>query len=354
MKIASARGPYTVRFAPPFAGLAGGAPRNGHLLIDARVARLYARRLGKALSGPSVLRIEASEEAKSLEALPRYARHLIERGVRRDHCLVAVGGGVVLELAAFLAGTLLRGLKWRCYPTTLLAQADACVGGKSSLNVGPYKNQMGTITPPSEVVVSPDLLSTLPDAEFRSGMGEVIKAHIVMGWPALRALSRKMRFLREDRKALENAVRLSLDAKKRLVEEDEFEGGARLLLNYGHTFGHAIESATGFRVPHGIAVTIGMDMANQYSALRGLTSRSTAGELRAVLAENIEGLSVPRISVERCFSALRRDKKEVGGEPRLVLLREPGKFIVRNVRFDTAFRRFCRDYFRERPLFRRA
>ena len=149
--IGSHRGPYTVRFGPAFQGLEAGLSEQEHLIIDARVAELYAIPLAAVLKGHSVLRIEANETNKSIERLPGFITFLLERGIRRDHCLIAVGGGVIQDIAAFVAATLLRGLPWRFYPTTLLAQADSCIGSKSSINVGPYKNQLGTFTPPTEI-----------------------------------------------------------------------------------------------------------------------------------------------------------------------------------------------------------
>ena len=348
LEVRTSRGVTRIRFCRSLSGLGAGARRDEHLLVDARVAQLYARPLRRALASRSVLRIEATERNKSLEALPRFARHLIERGVRRDHRLVAVGGGVVLEIAAFLAGTLLRGVRWRCYPTTLLAQADACIGGKSSLNVGPYKNQLGTVTPPQEVVVSPELLDTLPEMEFRSGLGEVIKAHILSGSAAVRWLSRNLGGLRGDRGLLERAILTSLKVKKRAVEADEFDLRERMLLNYGHTFGHALEAASGFHIPHGIVVTVGMEMANRLSERLGLADKTVVDELSLLLDVNLGGFRLPRFSTDRFFSALMRDKKGSSRGLRLVLLREPGRLVVREVPFDRRLRGFCGEYFRAR------
>ena len=187
--IQSHRGPYTVRFGPRFDGLQDGLGPRDHLLIDAKVADLYAGPLAQALAAPSVLWIEATEANKSLERIPEYVIQLLERGIRRDHQLVVVGGGIVQDIAAFIAATLLRGLPWRFYPTTLLAQADSCIGSKSSLNVGGYKNQLGTFTPPQEIRISMEVLDTLTDAEMRSGIGEMLKVHVIAGWDDVRRIA---------------------------------------------------------------------------------------------------------------------------------------------------------------------
>lgn len=348
LSIRSHRGDYRVRFGPLFSGLESGMGPCEHLIIDEKVARLHADRLGAALSGRSVLRVEAGEANKSLERLPEYASFLIERGIRRNHVLVAVGGGVVQDITSFLAAVLLRGLAWRFYPTTLLAQADSCIGSKSSINVGPYKNQLGTFTPPDDIRVSTEALRTLPETDLRSGFGEMIKAHVLSGWEDARALLRDYPRLSRDRELLERSILRSLEIKKRLVEADEFDRGERLVLNYGHSFGHAIESATEFRVPHGIAVTMGMDLANRLSERLGFMEPEAVRELQPVLDANSAGFDGVDVPLERFIEALLRDKKNSGASARLVLLRGPGRAFLHSCAVDGPFLEFCGDRFRTR------
>lgn len=346
LAVNSHRGSYRVRFeSQPFAGLERGLREDAHLIVDDRVARLHADQLEAVLSARSVLRVQATEAAKSLEAFPGYALHLIERGVRRDHELVAVGGGIIQDITAFLAATLLRGLRWRFYPTTLLAQADSCIGSKSSVNVGPYKNQLGTFTPPDEIVISTTVLETLDEPDLRSGIGEMIKAHIVAGWDDIRALARDYEPMTADRTLLLGHVRRSLEIKKRLVETDEFDRGARLVMNYGHTFGHALESATDYRLPHGIAVTIGMDMANFHALRLGLIDAAVYDELHKLLRSNCRGFEGVGVDVARFFAAIGRDKKHRGTGLTLVLMDGgPGRLVVRRYADDDAFRERCLRY----------
>ena len=346
LEITSHRGAYRVRFeARPFARLEGGLDDAAHLIVDERVTRLPADRLGAALKAPSVLRVEATEAAKSLEALPAYARHLIEHGVRRDHELVAVGGGIIQDITAFLAATLLRGMRWRFYPTTLLAQADSCIGSKSSINVGPYKNQLGTFTPPDEIVIATSTLATLDDRDVRSGIGEMIKAHVIAGWEDTRAIARDYDALTRDPALLLRYVRRSLEIKRRFAEADEFDRGARLVMNYGHTFGHALETATEYRLPHGIAVTIGMDMANAHARRLGLIDAAVDDELHPLLAANARGFEGVGVDAGRFFAAIGRDKKNVGKDLTLVLMDGgPGSLVVRRHPNDDAFRDACLRY----------
>ncbi|MBI3317661.1 MAG: 3-dehydroquinate synthase [Candidatus Omnitrophica bacterium] len=345
--IQSHKGPYRVRFGSPFEGLESGLGAREHLLVDARVAELYAGPLAAALKGPSVLRIEATEENKSLERFPAYIGHLLKHGIRRDHTLVAVGGGVLQDIAAFLAAILHRGIAWRFHPTTLLAQADSCIGSKSSVNVAGYKNQLGTFTPPKEIRISTDLLETLSEVDLRSGIGEMIKVHLISGREDTQGIAADYPRLLTDRPVLLRRIRRSLEIKRELIERDEFDRDERLVMNYGHSFGHAIESATRFQVPHGIAVTIGMDLANYLSWAWGFLGRELFEEIHPLLAANIRGFEEVEIPEEHLFLALGRDKKNLGGDLSLILTRGPGRMFRGRVPQDENLRRICRDYFKE-------
>ena len=342
--IQSHRGPYRVRFASAFEGLQAGLREGEHLLIDARVAELYANPLARALAAPSVLRMEATEANKSLEKIPAYVTHLLDRGIRRDHTLVVVGGGGVQDVAAFIAACLPRGVAWGYYPTTLLAQADSCIGSKSSINVGRYKNQVGTFTPPSEVVISMEVLDTLKEQEIHSGIGEMIKVHVIAGWEDVRRIAEDYPRLLTDRSRLAATLRRSLEIKKVKIEIDEFDRRERLIMNYGHTFGHALESATDYALPHGIAVTLGMDMANYVSNHLGLISDSTLTELHTLMAANFAGFEQIPVPEERFFNALTRDKKNQGKNISLILLRGPGDVFLQPQANDERFRALCRGY----------
>lgn len=342
--IQSHRGPYTVRFGSLFQGLEAGLAADEHLLIDARVAELYAEPLAPALAGASVLRIEATEASKSLERFPAYVTHLLAQGIQRGHVLVAIGGGIVQDITAFLAATLLRGLPWRFYPTTLLAQADSCIGSKSSVNVGRYKNQLGTFTPPQEIVIATEVLRTLSPADMRSGIGEMIKVHIIAGWEDVRALSSDSPRLLTDPACLRAYLRRSLEIKQRLIELDEFDRNERLVMNYGHSFGHALESATDYAIPHGIAVSLGMDFANFLSAKLGLIAPEVYEELHLLLAANYAGCEQVPVPEERFLAALGKDKKNIGRGFSVILLRGPGAVFKMTIPNDAAFREAWRAY----------
>lgn len=349
--IRSHRGPYRVIFATVGVALARfGADEIGraHVLIDERVAKLHEARLSPLLRAASVLRIHAMEDSKSLDRLPAYVEHLVAHGVRRDHVLVAIGGGIIQDITCFLAATLLRGVPWKFLPTTLLAQADSCVGSKSSINSGQAKNILGTFTPPVEVVIDADFLDTLDERDIRSGIGEILKVHAIEAVSAFDALATDYELLLRDRTVLTRYMRRALEIKKPYVEEDEFDRGKRLIFNYGHSFGHAIEAATHFAVPHGIAVTIGMDMANYVAAALGKAAEAHAARMHPVLRKNFNGYESQPVPFEPFMAALSKDKKNVGqGSVTLILPNQEGRLEKGSHPVDERFRSACWRYLEE-------
>lgn len=343
LTVASHVGPYAVEFMDrPFVGLEERDIVNSHCIVDARVARLYRDELvGLLGNAKSTLEIEATETAKNLLSFTHYIEHLVESKVRRGDRLVAVGGGIIQDITCFLAATLLRGLDWYFYPTTLLAQADSCIGSKSSINVGKYKNLLGTYTPPRRVFISPTVLKTLDVHDRRSGIGEMLKVHIIDGPASFQKIAADYDRLFSDDDCLATYIRRSLEIKKGIVEEDEFDRGLRNIMNYGHSFGHAIEAATDFRVPHGIAVTMGMDLANFLSFRTGGIPSMVYSSMHAILKKNYHGFEATPIPIEEFFDALGKDKKNVGSRLRLILPDELAKVRAVELEATPEFRDLC-------------
>jgi len=343
--IQSHAGPYEVAFG----AVEPLAPPDGyHLIVDARVAELHRDRLKAWLGGPSVLVIEAREANKSLEAFPRYVDHLVAQGARRDHVLVAVGGGIIQDITCFLAATLLRGMDWRFIPTTLLAQADSCIGSKSSINNGGAKNILGTFTPPRSVLIDAAFLDTLSDADMRSGIGEILKAHAIDGAEAFDTVAAELPRLATDRALLAKRIRAALAIKRGFIETDEFDRGPRLSFNYGHSFGHAIEAATDFAVPHGIAVTIGMDMANWISWRLGRDDGAPHARMHPALIANYHPFATLPVPLEPLIAALGKDKKNTGSGAATVILPLASGGVERvRLPLDDTFVGLCRRFLTE-------
>ncbi len=346
LNIQSHKGPYevifrSIDFVPPAARAAAAA----HVIIDKRVAALYGERLDNIASSASLLGLDAVEAAKSLERFPAYVDHLVSHGIRRDHVLIAIGGGIIQDIACFLAATLLRGVPWRFYPTTLLAQADSCIGSKSSINCGNAKNVLGTFTPPEKVIIDGRFLETLDERDVRSGVGEILKVHAIEGPDAFDDVAKAYPELFRDPAVMRRFIRRALEIKKCYIEEDEFDRGRRNVFNYGHTFGHAIEAATEFSVPHGIAVTIGMDMANFIAARVGVGSMSHFTRMHPVLTRNFRGFERHPVPMTAFLAAISKDKKNVGsGSVSLILPDRTGRIGKSVQANDARFAACCAEY----------
>jgi len=342
--IQSHKGPYAVEFSDDaFAGVSADGPQR-HYVIDARVAELYGTQLATVLASKSVLIVEAKEGNKSLERAPEYVTHLLGRGIKRGHVLVAIGGGIVQDITCFLAAVLLRGVEWHFYPTTLLAQADSCIGSKSSINVGAFKNVVGTYTPPARIILSTAVLASLPEVEIRSGIGEMLKVHVIAGPAAFDRIAADYDKIVTDPAVMRAYILWSLEIKKTIIEQDEFDRGIRNVMNLGHSFGHAIESATNFGIPHGVAVTIGIDMANFIAVRLGRMEKRHFERMHPTLRLNYRGFERTEIPVDGFFAAIAKDKKNT--DAKLGLILPDSEAIPRRVECanDERFRADCREY----------
>jgi 3-dehydroquinate synthase len=343
--IQSHAGPYHVHFeADALRGLAAVPAAEAIVIVDDRVAALYSKELEPVLARDSTLRVTAGESSKSLERMPDYIEHLVAHSVRRGQTLVAVGGGIIQDIVCFLGATLMRGMEWRFLPTTLLAQADSCIGSKSSINVRGSKNIVGTFTPPKAITVDVELLRTLEPDDIKSGIGEMLKVHAIAGPDPFDEIAADYDRLADDLAAMAAYILRSLRYKQRLIEIDEFDRGPRNVMNYGHSFGHAIESATSYGVPHGIAITIGMDMANHVARELGRTTDAQVDRMHAVLAANYCDYAETPVPLDAFLSAIAKDKKNTRAALRLVLPDEQGVISVVEQANDAAFVTACERY----------
>ena len=296
-------------------------------IVDQNISKLYGGRINNILNA-RILIIEASEENKSLRCFPNYINELVKLNVRRGQMLVAIGGGIIQDITCFLATTMMRGLPWEFYPTTLLAQSDSCIGSKSSINSGDIKNILGTFTPPKNIVIDVDFLQTLKKKEIYSGIGEMIKVHAINSPKSFNEISNTYEEIVENFDIMEKFIFNSLLMKKKLIEIDEFDTGLRNIMNYGHSFGHAIETATNYEIPHGIAVTIGMDIANYFAVAIGLSTQEHFKRMHSVMDKNCASYRHIKIDTGLLVSALRKDKKNSSTHLRLILPDQNGKITI--------------------------
>ena len=346
MDIHSHRGVYTVEFSDTcIEVLADFDFDTTHFIVDRKVAQLYQKQLQPALKAPSVLLLDAFETNKSLEKLPDYVEHLVDKGIRRNHSLVAIGGGIMQDITSFLSATLLRGVEWIFFPTTLLSQADSCIGSKSSINCRGTKNIVGTFTPPKKIYLTTHFLSTLDSSELKSGMGEILKVHAIAGPQDFQSIALEYDALFSNSEMMMKRIRRSLEIKKAYIERDEFDKGPRLIFNYGHTFGHAIEAASGFAIPHGIAVSIGCDMANYCAFRLGVSTKKIWHSMGSTFKANYQGYEKKEIPFEPFISALGKDKKNVGKDSfSLILPDRKAKIFKDNYSNNSNLRDIFKDF----------
>ena len=308
------------------------AIRGRHVLLisDENVAPLYAAGVLESLDGHAASKIEfpAGELSKSFEACEAIFDALAEMGASRDATIVALGGGVIGDLAGFAAACWMRGIAFVQIPTTLLAMVDSSVGGKTAVNLPQGKNLVGAFHQPRAVVIDTATLATLPDRELRSGIAEVVKYGAIadsefFAWLEANADA----LLARDAPALARAIAVSCRQKAGVVARDETEQGERALLNFGHTFGHALEAVAGYgQLLHGEAIAIGMCLAAKLSVTMNLASREDFERLYALLRMFGLPTDVPgSIDIDAVVAAMRLDKKNVSGRLRLILWRGVGR-----------------------------
>jgi 3-dehydroquinate synthase len=302
------------------------------VVTNTTVGRLYLQRLRAGLGERNVSEciLPDGEQHKTLQTAAAVFDELIRKKLNRDGIVLALGGGVVGDIAGFAAACYQRGIGYVQLPTTLLAQVDSSVGGKTGVNHSGGKNLIGAFHQPLAVVADTDTLSTLPDRELSAGLAEVIKYGCIADPQFLDWLESNMeRLIARDVAALTYAISRSCEIKASVVVEDEREQGRRAILNFGHTFGHAIEAATDYeRYLHGEAVALGMVMATDFSRELGL--------IDAAAKERVEGLvqraglptEAPKIGAARALELMRMDKKVLSGTVRLVLLERLGHGIL--------------------------
>ncbi len=305
------------------------------VISNTTVAPLYLQQLSQGLSEHGVqvqsIILPDGEQYKNSESLNTIYDALLTARSERSTPLIALGGGVIGDITGFAAATYLRGVPFIQIPTTLLAQVDSSVGGKTGINHPLGKNMIGAFYQPQVVLADLSTLDTLPDRELSAGIAEVIKYGLIRDFPFFEWLEQNMgRLLDRDAAALQYAVARSCENKAEVVAADEREAGERALLNLGHTFGHAIEAGLGFGVwLHGEAVGCGMVMALQLSRRLGLVDEAFVQRVTALIARAGLPTVGPALGADRYLELMRVDKKAEAGQIRFVVIEEPGRAGVR-------------------------
>ena len=291
---------------------------NPIIVTDANVAKLHADNaldsLRRSQYEPKVLSIPAGESAKTLDTISNIWRDFLEAGLDRKSTVVALGGGVVGDMAGFAAATFMRGVDWVVVPTTLLSMVDASLGGKTGFDLPEGKNLIGSFHSPRLVLADPQVLGTLPAVELRSGLAEVVK-HGIVADPGLFDLCASG--LEAVMNNLPQIIRRAMAVKIKIIEEDPFEKGSRAALNLGHTVGHAVESVSGYSLRHGEAVSIGMVVEARLAEYLKMASQGLSSRIADALSVLGLPTQIPKgLSKEKLIHAMQFDKKKAGGSVR--------------------------------------
>jgi 3-dehydroquinate synthase len=328
MTVQSSKHPYNVLFVDNYLfSLKNHLAPGDVVMADANVLEIYSDQLTPVLKNVFHIVIKPSEKQKSYQGLEPFLSQLIEAGFRKNNRLIAIGGGVVQDITAFISSILFRGVDWFFYPSTLLAQCDSCIGSKTSINFGEYKNQLGGFYPPKEIIIDVNFLKTLSVLDFRSGMGEMLHYYLVSGEEDFQRISRDYDLAFKNSEVLSELVYHSLNIKRGYVERDEFDQGPRNVFNYGHSFGHALETMTDYAIPHGIAVSIGMDLANYLSVKKGYINLAEHERMHLLLKKNWGDVCLPKIILDDFIVLLKKDKKAIGSEIHVILTKGLGQMF---------------------------
>lgn len=300
------------------------------LITDETVQSLFGNALQQELISAGLevrlFSFPPGEESKSRRRKESLEDAMLESGLGRDTAVIALGGNVTLDLAGFVAGTYCRGIPWVAIPTTLLAMADGCIGGKVGVNTPRGKNLIGLIYPPSLILTRPQYLTTLPQEEFLSGTAEIIKHGLLADPTILSSLEHNFPLWKaRDPEFLRRLIDASQKVKQAIVENDLNETGPRRLLNFGHTIGHALETALNYQIRHGEAVAIGIAVEAVLSHRQeGMPKADLERIYRLLKMYGFSFNSIKRIAPSQLLDLLPRDKKSSVGIPRFVLLRGIG------------------------------
>lgn len=309
------------------------------IITDHNIASLYGSTLQASLSASNIhsdlFSFPSGEAYKTRETKEWLENQLFEKGLGRDTCVIALGGGVVTDVAGYLAATYCRGVPLVMIPTSLLGMVDASIGGKTGVNVPYGKNMLGCIYQPKKVLIDPSTLKSLPLKEFKNGVVEMIKHGLIADDIFFEYLEEHSdQLLAQNSSILDKTIFESCRIKKEIVEQDEKEKGKRHLLNFGHTVGHALEILTHYSLSHGEAVAIGLLVESHIAVQLGRLSPISFDRIQKILMKYALPLQLPfKLPIQAILDAMILDKKSLNGKPRFVMIKEIGSPLLHNSQY---------------------
>ncbi len=352
MTIQSHQGDYPVAFVTSKQDLTNAmiGEDDPFLIIDENVASLYPN-VTAAFDSKRIFRVRATEDEKTLAGVERACRFLQRNEASKRSTLVIVGGGILQDIGAFAAHIYYRGIPFVYIPTTLLSMADSCIGAKSGVNLGEFKNQLGFFQSPKRVVMWTQFLRTLPGDDVRSGFGEILKLSITSGEEAYSLLEGRITGSGFKMDGMDEVIARSLRIKKAIIEDDEYESGLRKTLNYGHTFGHALEGVTEHEIPHGLAVAWGVAAANYVAFQSGMLPDDTFTRMHHFIAKYFALRVHHSYNAADILRLMRRDKKAAAGSVQLILPTGFGQLRIVPRAIDSSLENVLAEYISDFDIF---
>lgn len=315
------------------------------VLADSNVVNHHSEFINKVKKiATDIILVNPFEDSKQLSEIPIYINLLLDAEIRRGDLLVGVGGGIIQDITGFIATIMFRGLNWIFIPTTLAAQADSCIGSKTSINLGHRKNTLGTYHHAKKIIISAEFLHTLSAREIRAGLGEMLKVHAIEDKGKFDEIASNYSLLLNLKGDLTRFIHQSLEFKRKKIEIDEKDEGPRLVMNYGHSFGHALEAASNFQIPHGIAVSMGMDIANYISVKIDFGKKDDFDRMHPILMKNSDEFWNKSIDKSKFSKALLADKKNTLDSYVFILTDKLGVPSVKKVSMDVDIDKLVFDY----------
>ena len=300
-------------------------------VIDDNILKLYHKKL-TAIDKKHVYVMEAKEHKKNMDTVMDFIAFMQKLGVRKDWRVICFGGGISQDIATTASSLYLRNVDWYFFPTTLLSMCDSCIGGKSGINVGEFKNQIGVFYPPKRIFIDVQFIDTLTQDDYLNGWGELLKF----------ALTEDESFFEDIKKEpqhipcsnIREYIKRGLTVKKKVIEQDEFESDLRRILNYGHTFGHALEAYTNNAVPHGKGVIWGIDVANYLAVCEGMIDEELYLDIKELIKKSFLKEEIAIEDPEKIFAIIKTDKKVRGNTLSFALLNGKSRLCVHPLNLD--------------------
>lgn len=326
------------------------------VVCDRNVASLYANSLAAVTDKHPTFYIDAQESSKTLEGISSLVTWLQMGGANRKSTLLAIGGGIVQDICAFTSHIYFRGINWIFFPTTLLAMCDSCIGAKCGINHNQFKNQIGVFHAPRRIYVLFEFLETLNVIDIKSGYGEILKLLLTGDFEDFKLLETcladtSVGLLGEH---LPTLIHRSLEIKREVIEDDEFEVDRRRILNFGHTFGHSLETLSDYEVPHGLAVAWGIDLVNHIAFRKGMISSGFFERISRLIRTHFNFEMQYKPSLRDLIDGTKKDKKVESGQINLVLLNEaPLCLQIVPQRYDVELTTWVQEYLEKPHAFAR-